>query len=217
MIKEVCVENFSNIPLAIDKGANRIELCDNLSVGGTTVSHGVAKKAIDYCKQRKVRLMAIIRPRGGNFVYNEDEMDIMIQDIIHFKMLGIEGIVIGCLTKDNWIDEKSMVRLLQEADEIDTTFHMAFDHIHSSRKLEAIDWLANHNVHRILTHGGLLNTTIEDNLPSIKNYIDYASDRIIIMPGGGITNTNLPRIAKTLGAKEYHGTKVLGELKLRCD
>lgn len=87
MIKEVCVENFTLVPSAIQKGADRIELCDNLSVGGTTVSYGVAAKTISYCRNTNTKVMAIIRPRGGNFIYNEHEIDIMRQDIHLLKSL----------------------------------------------------------------------------------------------------------------------------------
>ena len=79
MLKEVCVENFTKVPEAIEKGARRVELCDNLAVGGTTVSPGVARVTLDYCRSRNVKVMSMIRPRGGDFVYNVDEIEIMKQ------------------------------------------------------------------------------------------------------------------------------------------
>lgn len=213
MIKEVCVENFTLVPSAIQKGADRIELCDNLSVGGTTVSYGVASKTISYCQKTNTKVMAIVRPRGGNFIYTEDEVDIMCQDIHLLKQLGINGIVVGCLNKDNWIDEEAMERCLTAASGLEVTFHMAFDDIAPQLKYQAIDWLISHKVSRILTHGGPLSTRIENNIPILKSYIKYASKKIIILPGGGITQANLPFLSLQLRMEEAHGTKIIGNLE----
>jgi len=213
MIKEVCVENFTVIPEAIERGADRVELCDNLSVGGTTVSHGVLVKTIPYCKSKNVKVMTIIRPRGGNFIYNQKELEMMYEDIIHCKQLGADGVVIGCLDENDWIDEKAMKLLLDAANGLDVTFHMAFDYIKKEDQFRAIDWLAKHNVHRILTHGGPSHTSIEDNLIRLKKYVDYAGNRIIILPGGGITDQNSAFISSTLDVKEVHGTKIVGSFE----
>ena len=102
MIKEFCAENFTKIPQAIQKGANRIELCDNLAVGGTTPSTGVIEEVLAYAGEHSVPVMTIIRPRGGNFVYNDIELKITHTDLIEAKKLGTDGIVIGCLTEDGW-------------------------------------------------------------------------------------------------------------------
>lgn len=212
MIKEVCVENFTLVPSAIQKGADRIELCDNLSVGGTTVSYGVAAKTISYCRKTNTKVMGIVRPRGGNFIYNEDEVEIMCQDILLFKQLGLNGVVVGCLNKDDWIDEEAMERCLTAAAGLEVTFHMAFDQIDPKLKRQAIDWLVSKRVDRILTHGGPLSTRIEDNIPTLKSYIEYAAEKIIIVPGGGITSANLPFLSLQLGIEEAHGTKIVGDL-----
>ncbi|WP_416825503.1 copper homeostasis protein CutC [Ectobacillus polymachus] len=214
MLKEVCVENFTVVPEAILKGAERIELCDNLSVGGTTVSHGVALQTIQYCKGHNIKVMAIIRPRGGNFVYTETEIRIMQDDIAHFKSLGVDGVVIGCLNQSNWIDEETMLNLLEEAKGLDITFHMAFDQIKPENQFDAMDWLIKHQVHRILTHGGPGHTSIESNLDRLKEYVDYAAGRIIILPGGGITEKNLEIVVNRLTINEAHGTKIVGPLGL---
>ncbi|WP_445491655.1 copper homeostasis protein CutC [Niallia sp. 03133] len=213
MIKEVCVENFTMVPEAIARGADRIELCDNLNAGGTTVSHGVAAKTIPYCKTQQIKVMSMIRPRGGNFIYSRDELEIMKHDIIHLKKLGTDGVVLGCLTDSGWIDEGSIHFLLEAAQGLDITFHMAFDEIDPQLQLEAIDWLVEIGVNRILTHGGLMDSPIEKNLMRIKEYLDYAAGRIIILPGGGITNKNVNEIAAKLPISEAHGTKIVGELR----
>ncbi|WP_413300915.1 copper homeostasis protein CutC [Bacillus sp. 1P10SD] len=214
MLKEVCVENFTWVPRAIERGGNRIELCDNLSVGGTTVSHGVAVKTITYCHLHHTKVMILVRPRGGNFIYSQEEIEIMHNDIVHLKELGTDGVVIGCLNRSGWIDEKPMLQLLESAKGLDVTFHMAFDHVIPEYQLDAIDWLAEHGVNRILTHGGPSSSSIEDNLSRLKEYVDYAKDKITIMPGGGITDRNLNFITSKLKISEVHGTKIVGQLDL---
>lgn len=210
MLKEVCVENFTNVPEVIAKGADRVELCDNLAVGGTTVSHGVAEVTINYCHGKDIKVMSMIRPRGGNFVFSKEEVDMMKRDLVHLRELGTDGVVLGCLTDTGWIDEDAMVLLLDLAKGLEITFHMAFDHISPENQLKAIDWLVEHGVHRILTHGGPLDTRVEDNLVRLKEYIDYANGRIIILPGGGISTENLDLITSALHIREVHGTKIVG-------
>ncbi|WP_430495037.1 copper homeostasis protein CutC [Rossellomorea marisflavi] len=209
MLKEVCVENFTKVPEAIEKGARRVELCDNLAVGGTTVSPGVAQVTLDYCRSRNVKVMSMIRPRGGDFVYTVDEIEIMKRDIIHLKEIGTDGVVFGCLTQDGWIDEEAMVTLLEVASGLEVVFHMAFDAITAESQLKAIDWLAEHGVHRILTHGGPSETKIEDNVDRLKTYMDHANGRIAILPGGGVTSRNLENITSSLGVTEAHGTRIV--------
>ncbi|QHA38248.1 copper homeostasis protein CutC [Rossellomorea marisflavi] len=209
MLKEVCVENFTKVPEAIEKGARRVELCDNLAVGGTTVSPGVAQVTLDYCRSRNVKVMSMIRPRGGDFVYTVDEIEIMKRDIIHLKEIGTDGVVFGCLTQDGWIDEEAMVTLLEVASGLEVVFHMAFDAITAESQLKAIDWLVEHGVHRILTHGGSSDTKIEDNVDRLKAYVEHANGRIAILPGGGVTSRNLEDITSSLGVTEAHGTRIV--------
>ncbi|KML02711.1 copper homeostasis protein CutC [Rossellomorea marisflavi] len=209
MLKEVCVENFTKVPEAIENGARRVELCDNLAVGGTTVSPGVARVTLDYCRSRNVKVMSMIRPRGGDFVYNVDEIEIMKQDIIHLKEIGTDGVVFGCLTQEGWIDEEAMSTLLDAASGLEVVFHMAFDAITADSQLKAIDWLVEHGVHRILTHGGPSDTKIEDNVDRLKTYITHANGRIAILPGGGVTSRNVESITSSLGVLEAHGTRIV--------
>ncbi|SEN51536.1 copper homeostasis protein [Terribacillus saccharophilus] len=210
MLKEVCVENFTNVPELLAKGANRVELCDNLAVGGTTVSHGVAEVTINYCHDKNIKVMSMIRPRGGKFVFSKEEIEVMKRDLLHLKQLGTDGVVLGCLNETGWIDEDAMVTLLDLAKGLEVTFHMAFDEISPENQLKAIDWLVEHGVHRILTHGGPLDTKIEENLARLKEYIQYANDRIIILPGGGISSKNLRLITSELHVGEVHGTRIVG-------
>lgn len=210
MIKEFCAENFTNIPTAIRNGANRIELCDNLAVGGTTPSTGVIEEVIAYAGEHSVPVMTIIRPRGGDFVYNDIELKIMHTDLIEAKKIGTDGVVLGCLTKDGWLDEDALELLIETAEGLQITFHMAFDALPKEKQFRAIDWLADHEVHRILTHGGPSGTPIEDNFNHLKELITYANDRIIILPGGGISDKNLDTVVNALQVNEVHGTKIVG-------
>lgn len=209
MIKEFCAENYTSIPLAIANGANRIELCDNLAVGGTTPSTGVIEEVLSYSNEKSVPVMTIIRPRGGDFVYNDIELKIMHTDLIEAKKLGTDGVVIGCLTPSGWLDEEALEVLIDSAEGLQITFHMAFDAIPQERQYEAIDWLVEHGVHRILTHGGVAGTNIEDNFAHLKQLIAHADGRIIILPGGGITSENAQVVADALGVHEVHGTKIV--------
>lgn len=209
LLKEFCAENFTKIPEAIANGAHRIELCDNLPVGGTTVSTGVMEETIRYCHEKNVPVMAIIRPRGGDFYYNDIEINMMETDIIEAKKMAVDGVVIGALTEDNELDTEALERLLEVAEGLQVTFHMAFDAIPEEKQPAAMDWLIDHGVTRILTHGGPSSHSIEENLPHLKELVDYADGRIIILPGGKITTENAESIAESLGVKEVHGTKVV--------
>ncbi len=108
MLKEFCAENYTNIPLAIARGAQRIELCDNLAVGGTTPSTGVQEEVLQYAGEKGIPVMTIIRPRGGDFVYNDTELKIMHTDLIEAKKLGTDGVVLGCLTPKRLVGRRSI-------------------------------------------------------------------------------------------------------------
>lgn len=200
-IFEACVGNYNEAIRAEALGANRIEFCDNLLEDGTTPSFGSIKKAI---KTLKIPVMVIIRPRGGNFEYSEDEADIMLEDIRICKELGVYGVVIGAL-KGNKIDLDLTKRLVEEAKPMQITFHMAFDGIED--KKEAIDKLVELGVHRILTKGGMENALAGKDV--LKELVEYANDRIIIIPGKGVNKENRDYILEYTGAKEIHGTKVV--------
>lgn len=209
MIKEFCAENFTFVPTAIRQGAARIELCDNLAVGGTTPSTGVMEETLQYAQEQHIPVMVMIRPRGGDFVYNDVELKIMHTDLIEAKKLGADGVVFGCLTKENWLDEEALTLLIEAAEGLQITFHMAFDRLSKENQFKAIDWLAAHGVSRILTHGGLSGTPIEDNVSHLSELIAYANQRILILPGGKITSENAEWVQNELQVPELHGTKIV--------
>lgn len=209
LIKEVAVENFTDIPKQFAAGANRFELCDNLAVGGTTVSKGVMSETMRYAQDNEVPVMAMIRPRGGNFVYNDTELKIMEADLFQAQQLGVDGVVFGALDTENELDIEAMEFLIAASGGMQITFHMAFDEIPNNKQLDALSWLADHDIDRVLTHGGSLDKPIEETLPHLKEIIDWSNGLIKIVPGGGITLDNVDAIATKLNVKELHGTKII--------
>ncbi|HBM3807487.1 TPA: copper homeostasis protein CutC [Listeria innocua] len=211
VLKEACIENTTNLEGVIAAGANRIELCDNLAEGGTSVSYGVAKHVVEICHEQNVSVMAMVRPRKGNFVYTKEEISIMIDDILMYKKLLADGVVFGCITDAGLLDKPAINELLKAATGLEVTFHMAFDELVETEKLPAIDWLAEQGVTRILTHGGEGTKLPEETFVHWRKYIDYAAGRIIILSGGGIKSHNMEWITKETGAAEIHGTDLFGE------
>jgi copper homeostasis protein len=209
MLKEFCAENFTDVPKAMSAGANRVELCDNLTVGGTTPSLGVLTETLAYVHEKNGTVMEIIRPRGGDFFYNDTELKIMEFDLLKAREAGVDGIVIGCLTADCELDDEALANFADIAQGLSMTFHMAFDEIAAEKQFAAIDYLVTLGFDRILTHGGASGTTIHDNLPRLKELVDYAGGRITILPGGGVTYENVDEIVAVLGVNEAHGTKIV--------
>ncbi len=218
---EFCAENYTLVPAALEAGARRIELCDNLAVGGTTPSMGVIGAAVECAHAHGARVMVMVRPRGGDFVYTQDELAIMEADARIALALGADGIVLGCLraAADGSLDLdvpalERLASIAREAAEergeaVDMTFHMAFDALPAARRLDAIDRIAELGFTRILTHGGPAGTPIEDNIARLRAYIERAASRLIILPGGGITWENVDSIAGELDVAECHGTKIV--------
>lgn len=218
IIREVCIENGSRIDELAAKKAERVELCDNLAVGGTTVSYGVAENVIRRCRAAGIRVMSMVRPRGGDFVYDADETAMMLKDIEMLARAGTDGLVFGCLTREGGLDREKTARLAGAAAEaaafsgtgLDITFHMAFDHINAEEQFSAIDWLASQGVKRILTRGSAGGaSSVMENLNRLRQYIEAAAGRLIILPGGGVDKDNAGEICAALGVREVHGTRLL--------
>ena len=209
MLYEFCAENVTLLEKAMQAGARRIELCDNLTVGGTTPSYGVIQAAVELAKSYDTTVMTMIRPRGGDFVYSDLEVSIMLEDLKKAREAGSQGLVYGLLTKENELDKANLERLLATSQGLEVVFHMAFDAIPKDKQFAALDWLAEHGVKRILTHGGSASETIQEHFGWLKELVDYAGDRIEILPGGGITTENRNEIVEKLGVSQLHGTKVV--------
>ncbi|WDA69165.1 copper homeostasis protein CutC [Lactococcus lactis] len=205
IIRELCLENFTKIPQALQAGVERIELCDNLAVGGTTPSYGVIEEASKYVAESKTTLAVMIRPRGGNFVYNSHELKIIETDTLKAVEAGAQNIVFGALTPDNEIDTDALETVSIAAQGLPITFHMAFDEVTDQEK--AIDQLVEFGVDKILTHGGPLDQPL--NTDKLKSLIDYAKGKINIIIGGGVNAENFENLAQLTGTNYVHGTKII--------
>lgn len=204
-IFEACVGSYEEAKKAEGLGVHRIELCDNLIEGGTTPSYGTISMA---CENLGIPIMVIIRPRGGDFLYTEEEIEIMKRDIKMCKELGTYGVVLGVLNEDNKIDKNLLKSLIELAKPLKVTFHMAFDEIED--KEAALQELINLNVDRILTKGGIWDAFKGKDV--IKSLIEKSEGKIIILPGGGVTKENYEELKMYTGAKEFHGKRIVGKL-----
>lgn len=211
MIKEVCIENFTDVSRFIKLGADRFELNSDLAAGGLTPSFGVIKKTVEVAHQSHISVETMIRPRGGNFVYSDNEIAIMKDDIQMAALLNSDGVVFGCLTSDNKLDKDKMKQLIDLARSLnlEIVMHMAFDEIAPEQWEETIDWLAKHGIKRILTHGGPLSQSMFNTIPNLRKVIDLARNKIEILPGGGINSDNLFQVDKLLHCDQYHGSKII--------
>ena len=194
---EICANSVASCIAAQEGGADRVELCSGIPEGGTTPSFGMIRKArasID------IGLNVIIRPRGGDFLYSEDELEEMIHDIRIAEELGADGLVFGCLTKEGNIDKKAMSILMEAAGNLPVTFHRAFDH--SADPLKALEDIIELGCARILTSG--CRPTALEGADLLAQLVEKAGDRIIIMPGCGVKESNIAEIARLSGAREFH-------------
>lgn len=209
MIYEFCAENVTLLEKAMEAGARRIELCDNLAVGGTTPSYGVTKAAVELAANYDTTIMTMIRPRGGDFDYNDLEIDIMLEDIRLTAQAGSQGIVFGVLTADKKLDKPNLEKLIVASKGMEIVFHMAFDELSEEDQLEAIDWLSQAGVTRILTRAGVSGDSLEKRFAHYHRILEHAKGKIEILPGGGIDLDNRQTFIDQLGVTQLHGTKVV--------
>ena len=198
---ESCCTNLEEVKKACDNGASRIELCERIDLGGITPSKELLCDAISVST---IPINVMIRPRGGNFVYSEDEINRMIEDIQTFKSLSVNGFVFGCLTPDNEVDIPAMKKLMDAASGKPVTFHRAFDEVRNPEKAleEIIDLGCSH----LLTSGNC-----EDAFTgrfNIAKLVEQAAGRITIIAGKGIRPQNLRQIALDSKAPQFHGTSL---------
>ncbi len=198
---EVCANSVTSAAAAQSGGAVRVELCENLHEGGTTPSYGqilMARKALH------IKLYVIIRPRGGDFLYSDLEYDIMTEDVRYCINAGCDGIVFGILNADGTVDKDRCKKLVDMAKKwgVGVTFHRAFDV--SSDMYQAMEDIIEIGCERILTSGG--KTTAMEGSSMIYNLIKRSAGRIAIMPGSGISETNVTDLVHYTGAKEIHSS-----------
>ena len=209
MIYEFCAENVTLLEKAMQAGARRIELCDNLAVGGTTPSYGVTKSAVELAANYDTTIMTMIRPRGGDFVYNDLEIAIMLEDIRLTAQAGSQGVVFGALTADKKLDKPNLEKLIAASKGMEIVFHMAFDELSDEDQLAAIDWLSQDGVTRILTRAGVSGDSLEKRFAHYHRILEHAKGKIEILPGGGIDLDNRQTFIDQLGVTQLHGTKVV--------
>ena len=202
MIKEACVESLVDAIEAEKRGADRIELCDNLSQGGTTPSYGTIKIALSTLK---IPVFPIIRPRGGDFYYTPAEIEVIKEDIKVCKSLGTKGVVLGLLTKDKKIDLEVLSQLVELAKPMEVTFHKAIDELEDPTLV--IDDLINLGVKRILSSG--TKPTALEGKDMLNKMIEKAGDRLTIVVAGKVTKEILPEVSNLIPAKEYHGKVIV--------
>lgn len=196
-IFEVCVDSAEAAIAAQEGGAHRVELCSDLLEGGLTPSHGTLVVARE---RLRIGIMAMVRPRGGDFCYTDTEFAVMREDLLAAKRLGATGLVFGILTPDGAIDRERTAELVELARPLPVTFHRAFDVARDP--FEALDTLVDLGVERVLTSGQ--EPTVLEGLDLIVKLVKRAAGRIVVMPGGGITERTVGRIASASGASELH-------------
>lgn len=198
-ILEVCCGSLASALAAQEGGAHRVELCANLYEGGTTPSQGTLELTRE---KLSIKIHVLIRPRGSDFVYNEDEMEIIRRDIVRCKELGIDGIVIGFLTPEGKIDTEKTEEIVELARPMSITFHRAFDMCKDP--YVGLEELIKIGVDRILTSGQ--KNIAPDGVDLIADLVKKAGNMIIIMPGAGLEVENIAEFHALVGAKEYHST-----------
>jgi copper homeostasis protein len=198
-ILEIAVFNIESALTAIAAGADRIEFCENPMEGGTTPSYGSLKTLIQKTSQP---VFPIIRPRGGDFLYSDDEFESMKSDILLVKELGYPGAVIGMLKKDGHIDINRTAELVSVAGHMEITFHRAFDRCIDP--LKGLEDIIQTGCKRILTSGQVPN--VSNALPLIAELVNNANGRITIMPGSGVRANNISEIIASTGVKEIHSS-----------
>ena len=207
ILVEAAVEDLESALAVARAGADRIELCVNLNEGGTTPSTGLTAAVVD---GTHLPVFVLIRPRAGDFVYSDDEIELMSRDVETAGSIGAAGIVTGALTSDYAIDVEQTRALVKAAAGLPVTFHRAFDVTMS--KSDALEQLIDLGVTRVLTSGGA--TTAMEGADVIAALADQARDRIAIIAGGGIREHNVSDVIARTAVREVH-TRFVGEARLR--
>ena len=204
--KEVCVDNIKDAMRAVDLGANRIEYCSKLNEEGLTPNVEDVKYLL---KNINIPIRIMIRPHSKSFNYSETDISVMLSDISTFKKIDIDGIVIGCLNKDDEIDLKKINLFIEKARPLKVIFHKAIDI--TSDPLKSLKNLIKYsNINGVLTSGGFKKA--EDGVKLLKKMLDICPINFELIIAGKITSENINKINQKLSAKFYHGKKIVGVL-----
>ena len=207
---ENCCTSVEAVRQAIANGAGRIELCENLPVGGVTPSGGLIAEVMSIST---IPVNVLVRPRGGDFVFSEAEVEATLESIRFCKEAGVNGVVIGALTGSGDVDMAVMRRLVEEARPLSVTFHRAFDVCRDP--VSALEDVISLGCDRLLTSGH--ETSAYEGRHFIKTLVEQAAGRILVMPGCGVRSSNLQEIASITRASEFHGTDLSLALTGRCE
>jgi copper homeostasis protein len=194
---EAAVESLEDALAAVDGGADRLELCAELADGGTTPSEALIAEVVD---RVAVPVFVMIRPRGGSFVYSTFELDRMRRAIEGGRELDVDGFVFGVLNSSNRIDAVRTQSLVDAAGDRPVTFHRAFDRIED--RMDALEVLIELGIGRVLTSGGA--PTAFDGINALRDLVDAAGDRLMVMAGGGVRFQNVEEIVDETGVREVH-------------
>lgn len=198
---EIACFNLDSALIAQENGADRVELCVQMNLGGTTPPIELIKQARN---KLDIELYVMIRPRGGNFVYSEDEFEIMKNDIIEIKKLNVEGFVFGILSEDNTVNKTQNKELVELANPFPCTFHRAFDEV--LHPLMTLEEIIECGFQTILTSGNASN--VNDGINQLEIVVQKANNRIAIMPGGGLRSSNLTEILHKTKATFFHSSAI---------
>ncbi|MGA8067801.1 MAG: copper homeostasis protein CutC, partial [Terriglobales bacterium] len=205
-VLEICVESVDHAVAAARGGADRLELCSELSSGGITPSAGLMQTTRRHVG---IPIHILIRPRPGDFCYTEYELEMMRDDILAAKQIGMNGLVLGVLHDNQRIDVERARMLVEAARPLPVTFHRAFDL--SKNPVAALEEVVQTGASRILTSGGKKQAT--DALSTLKRLAHAAKDRIVIMPCGGIGSANIMRIVRATSVREIHTSVGVSRLR----
>lgn len=199
---EIIGFNIESCLAAQEAGADRIELCGSPGEGGTTPLYGLVQSARE---KLEIDLYVMIRPRGGDFLYTDNEFEMMMKEVEFCKRSGCDGIVTGALTQGGLVDKEKCKILIDLAFPMEVTFHRAFDRV--ADPFASLEDLITLGFERILTSG--LKPKAEQNTNLLLQLIQKSAGRIIIMPGSGVNSENIISIAEKTGAKEFHSSASL--------
>lgn len=199
VILEVCAGDLEAVKAAAEGGAARVELCSALGEGGVTPSYGFIAEARKY---KQLGLNVLIRPRGGDFLYSEAEVDCMVADIKACRELGADGVVIGALRKDGTIDADACRRMVEAAGPMSVTFHRAFDVCRDPE--DALEQIIALGCDRVLTSGR--HASAHEGREVLGQLVRQAAGRIIILAGAGVSAKNVAEIVRASGVTEVHSS-----------
>ncbi|WP_202110857.1 copper homeostasis protein CutC [Flavobacterium hydrocarbonoxydans] len=198
---EIACFNYESALIAQENGADRIELCENMKLGGTTPNYILALKVRE---QLAIKMNIIIRPRGGDFVYSDEEIVEMKQDIKQFKKLKVDGFVFGILNPDGSVNVEQNKELVKLASPLDCTFHRAFDVVNDVE--QSLQDVIDCGFKTILTSGQ--GETVVEGISVLEKIQKLAQNKLVIMPGGGLRSSNINLLQEKLEPTFYHSSAI---------